>query len=76
MNRLIISLLLFVTVSFAQDTTWTKTFGGNDEDFGYSGQQTDDGGYIITGITRSFGNGGLDVWLIKTDSDGNTVDFP
>lgn len=52
---------------------WTKTFGGSDDDVGYDILQTLDGGYIITGVVWSYGSGNQDIWLIKTDSNGNKV---
>ena len=72
---LILFLVLLNADLFAQapDTLWTKTFGGSDSDGGNSVQQTSDSGYIITGETRSFGAGGTDVWLIKTDANGDTL---
>jgi hypothetical protein len=50
---------------------WNKTFGGSVDDYALSSQQTSDGGYILAGMTRSYGAGDLDAWLIKTDADGN-----
>jgi len=55
------------------DTIWTRTYGGSKVDVGNSVQQTSDGGYIITGETRSFADGLCDVYLIKTDASGDTI---
>jgi len=54
------------------DIRWTQEYGGTSEDESYSVRQTSDGGYIIAGTTASFG-GGFQVYLVKTDSTGDTL---
>jgi pimeloyl-ACP methyl ester carboxylesterase len=60
-----------IKTNSAGNMQWQKTFGGHNGDFGYSVQQTTDGGYIITGETDSYGVGEGDVYLIKTNSSGD-----
>ena len=55
------------------DTLWTKTYGGTNWDFAYSIQQTADSGYVIAGGTYSSGNGSEEVFLVKTNSYGDTL---
>jgi hypothetical protein len=49
---------------------WSKTYGGSNNDYGYYVALTADGGYIVEGYTSSFGAGGIDVFLVKTDANG------
>jgi hypothetical protein len=51
---------------------WNKTYGGTGDDGGTAFLVlTTDGGYAIAGETNSFGAGGTDGWLVKTDANGN-----
>ena len=70
---LFLSLVLSpVVVTFGQESTiWMKTFGGTNNDNCFSALLALDGGYILAGDTASFGVGETDVWLIKTDENGN-----
>ena len=52
---------------------WSKTYGGQGNDIGKDIIQTSDGGYIITGYTKSYSSGGdSDLWLIKTNANGES----
>ncbi len=57
---------------------WESSFGGSDEDFPASVNLTSDGGYIVSGGTKSIdnnieNNGWQDAWVIKLDNQGNLV---
>ncbi|MBN1699283.1 MAG: hypothetical protein JW881_17315 [Spirochaetales bacterium] len=62
-----------VKTDAAGNALWSKTYGGSDWDDGRWIEQTKDGGYIITGSTVSSGAGSWDVYLVKTDSEGNAL---
>jgi hypothetical protein len=47
-----------------------KAYGGSGYDHTYAMQVTRDSGYILAGYTTSFGAGGDDAYLIKTDRNG------
>ena len=52
-------------------TQWARTYGGTEWDVPYEVRQTSDGGFIAAGETKSFGEIGLDVYLVKTDGEGD-----
>jgi len=70
----ILNISLFCESLIASpNTLWTKTFGGTGNDYAYSVLQTFDGSYIIAGYTESFGAVNTDIYLIKTDINGNLI---
>ncbi|MCX7120785.1 MAG: putative Ig domain-containing protein [Gammaproteobacteria bacterium] len=50
--------------------SWTKTLGGVNDDQGFSIQETNDAGFIVTGQTSSFGIGPYNTLLGKFSSNG------
>ena len=73
MKKLLLILLCLPIIGFGQG--WEKTINNNNDDVGYSIQQTTDGGYIIGGRTQGLPNASFaqgKAWLVKTDYQGNT----
>jgi hypothetical protein len=60
-------------VDASGETLWTKTYGGTGTDRTYSVAVTSDGGFILTGFYDLSGPLGGDLWLVRTDSMGDTV---
>ena len=80
----VILSVMLLTVVFGCGQTWTvsaiggwsKTYGGTGDDYAFALVQTVDGGYALAGYTNSFGGGGSNFWLVKTDADGVVPEFP
>lgn len=61
---------LYLVKTDSQGTEiWSRTYGGLWDDFGYSVENTSDGGYIVAGYTESFGAGAGDAWILKMESE-------
>ncbi len=59
-----------INVDHEGDTLWTRRFAIGDGDYGYSVEQTSDGGFIMCGITHI---GERQIALVKTDGFGNVT---
>ncbi|WP_010521340.1 hypothetical protein [Aquimarina agarivorans] len=68
-----------VKINAAGEIIWNKTFGGTDDDRGESISKTSDGGFIVSGYSRSTdgdvsnNKGSYDHWIIKLNADGDLV---
>jgi hypothetical protein len=62
----VINNYLLLKINSTGHEQWNKTFGGSTSDFGNTAIQTNDGGYILTGGSSSYGG----CWVIKTNATG------
>jgi hypothetical protein len=61
---------LLLATDSAGRSRWHRTYGGPDDDVATAMARCDDGGYVITGQSWSFGHGACDAWTVRTDSEG------
>ena len=54
--------VLILKIDSVGDIEWQKTYGGTEDESSYSIQQTNDGGYIVSSQTSSFGARNKDFW--------------
>ena len=67
------SQMLFFKVNSSGDTLWTRNIGGGSGEEGYKLAQNSAGEIYLAGITRSYGNGSADVYIVKINTNGDTL---
>jgi hypothetical protein len=67
------SVIWLIRTDVDGNEIWDKTYVNEDEASGSSTQQTADGGYIVCGSYQIHSKSETDIWLIKTDADGNML---
>ncbi|MEO0249650.1 MAG: hypothetical protein ABIN58_08980 [candidate division WOR-3 bacterium] len=65
--------LLVIKLDSVGNPKWAKAYGGTAKDFGYCILETANRDLVIAGETKSFGSGGSDILLIRTDSMGTLL---
>ena len=60
-------------INGAGDTLWSRIYGGSANDVAHDVKMTSDGGFVIVGSTESYGAGGKDIYVVRTDAAGNLI---
>ncbi|WP_334102114.1 hypothetical protein [Methanothrix soehngenii] len=55
------------------EKVWEKTYGGLGRDYLSSILRMEDGGYLLSGTTESYGSDSNNLWLVKVDSRGTEL---
>ncbi|REJ80828.1 MAG: T9SS C-terminal target domain-containing protein [Bacteroidetes bacterium] len=68
-------LVLFAILSMHADAqiVFSKEYGGSGNEDGRWMEQLPDSGYIMVGKTDTYSNGQSDIWVVRTDANGNVM---
>lgn len=62
-----------IKINPSGDIIWEKYYGGTNIELGNSVKQCPDGGYVMFGQTFSYGAGGGDAYMVKTNTTGDAL---
>jgi len=65
--------LLIQKIDTSGNEIWIKNYGGNQMDFSNDFEILADSGVIIVGTTESYGAGGRDVYIVRTNKNGDSL---
>jgi hypothetical protein len=66
-----ISDVCLIKTDSAGEIQWSKAIGSSGSEWAGEVNQTHEGGYIVSGISNSFGLGSFNYYLVKADGTGN-----
>jgi hypothetical protein len=73
MNKILLSLLLFISFSVNAQNFFRKYYGGAMDEETSHISPTPDGNYSVSGMTLSYGSGNADAYVVKIDPSGNVI---
>jgi len=70
---MLVSNMYLVRTDERGDSLWTKSYGGFSDETGFDLAETSDGGFVLIGSSEDFEKDRLDIFLVGTDSRGDTL---
>jgi hypothetical protein len=65
--------MMLLKINKSGEILWQRTYGGEGYDAGWAITEGHQGGFVLGGVTTSFGAGGMDGYLIKVDDEGEEI---
>jgi len=61
---------LLTKVDTAGNLLWSKSYGGNSQEYAWAVEQESDSTYVLMGSSYTYGEGGSDLFFLRTDTEG------